>query len=222
MKNKEWIFSEIVKLARESRNMNQETLAQKLDVRKTTISNYETGYSKPSKEMLGRIALALDYTVDQMFELANSNLGSIKQPPRSYQGVNDSFIPYIKPANVSLETLDTQLYMDSYVTVPNFMLSDEGNYVCVCVTDNSMAPDGISRNDFVFVRKSRNYSNSSIVLAVNVKTNEYIIRRYHRDDHIISLIPSSPENDYYIINYDEEFPDYKIIGYIEKVLSNVK
>ncbi len=221
MRNKGLIFSTIIRNARESKGVSQETLAKRLGVSKTTISNYETGYSRPTTDMVDKIALALEYTTRQMLELGTSNNKKINLP-RYFQGVNDVFVPYIKPANVSLETLENQGYMDSYVTIPLFMLSDEGNYVCLCATDNSMALDGISRNDYVFVRKSRNFGNSSIVLAVNLKTNEYIIRRYHKEERTISLIPSSPGNDYYIINYDEEFPDYKIIGYVEKVLSNIK
>jgi len=221
MKNKGLIFSKIIRNARESRNMNQETLAGMLGVGKTTISNYETGYSNPSMEIIYKIAAALDYTPEQMFEISNSESNKLNLP-RSFQGVNDIFIPYVRPANVSVATLGNQSYMDSYVTIPSFMLSSQGNYVCVCVTDNSMAMDGISRNDYVFVKKSHNFPNSSVVLAVNLKTNGYVIRRYHRDDHIISLMPSSPGNEYYIVSYDEEFPDYKIIGYVEKVLTQIK
>lgn len=221
MKNKGLIFSKIIRNARESRNMKQETLAQMLNVGKTTISNYETGYSSPSMNMIEKIANVLDYTPEQMFELSFSESGKVSLP-RSFQGVNDVLIPYVKPVNVSQSTMEKHSYMDSYVTLPKFMLSEEGNYICLCVMDNAMSADGICRNDYVFIRKSHNISNSSIVLALNLKTDAYVIRRYHRDERAISLIPSSDSRDYSIISYDENFPEYKIIGYVEKVLSNIK
>lgn len=221
MKNKEIIYSSIIKTARESRRISQESLAQRIGVRKTTISNYETGYSNPNPEMVIKIASALGYTPAQMLELKHTKDNHLNLP-RTYQGVNDVFIPYIKTSNVSISTISNNGYMDSYVTLPKFMLSDDGSYLCLTVVDNSMDADGIRRNDYVFIRKSVVFPTASVVLAVNLKTEEYIIRRYHADERRISLIPSSTSGDFPIISYDQDFPEYKIVGYVEKVLSNIK
>ncbi|MBQ2854766.1 MAG: helix-turn-helix transcriptional regulator [Oscillospiraceae bacterium] len=49
-----------IKLLRIQQNMTQEGLAEKLFVTRQTVSNYETGRSRPDVEMLARIAEVLD------------------------------------------------------------------------------------------------------------------------------------------------------------------
>ena len=49
-----------IRTLRSQRNMTQDELAQKLYVTRQTVSNYETGKSRPDIEMLERIARVLD------------------------------------------------------------------------------------------------------------------------------------------------------------------
>ena len=49
-----------IRQLRIQKNMTQDELAQKLFVTRQTVSNYETGKSKPDVEMLERIAQMLD------------------------------------------------------------------------------------------------------------------------------------------------------------------
>ena len=48
------------------RNMTQDELAEKLFVTRQTVSNYETGKSRPDIEMLERIAEVLDADIRQV------------------------------------------------------------------------------------------------------------------------------------------------------------
>ena len=221
MKNKSINYSAIIKEARLSKGISQEVLAARVGVRKTTISNYEIGYTTPSEEIFEKIAYALDINLSKMIEIGAGDSFDLNLP-RTFQGVNDVFIPYIRPNNISQKTLESLTYMDAYATLPGFMLSSDGNYLCIKVTDNSMSYAGICKNDYVFIRKSCNIAEKSIVLAINTQTDEYIIRRYHRDGRSINLLPSCKEDVFSIISYDENYPQYKIIGYVEKVLSNIK
>lgn len=49
-----------IKQLRQSKNMTQDDLAEKLFVTRQTVSNYETGKSRPDIDMLARIAQTLD------------------------------------------------------------------------------------------------------------------------------------------------------------------
>lgn len=49
-----------IKILRTKQNMTQEELAEKLFVTRQTVSNYETGRSRPDVEMLAKIAEVLD------------------------------------------------------------------------------------------------------------------------------------------------------------------
>ena len=49
-----------IKSLREEKKLSQDQLAEKLFVTRQTVSNYETGRSRPDVEMLTKIADALD------------------------------------------------------------------------------------------------------------------------------------------------------------------
>ncbi|WP_245948012.1 helix-turn-helix domain-containing protein [Paenibacillus sambharensis] len=51
---------------RKSMKLTQEKLADLVNTKKTTISNYETGYSTPNNEMLSDLADVLETTVDYL------------------------------------------------------------------------------------------------------------------------------------------------------------
>ncbi len=60
-------FSERLKEIRKKNHMTQEELAQILGVGKSTISNYETGYSKPDSVNLIKIADVFNVSLDYFF-----------------------------------------------------------------------------------------------------------------------------------------------------------
>ena len=53
-----------IKQLREENKLSQEQLAEKLFVTRQTVSNYETGRSRPDVEMLKKIAEVLDTDVN--------------------------------------------------------------------------------------------------------------------------------------------------------------
>lgn len=60
------MFDHRLKVARKSKKLTQEQLAEKVQTTKGTISNYENGYSTPSNEMLVLLAKTLDTTTDYL------------------------------------------------------------------------------------------------------------------------------------------------------------
>lgn len=65
------MLPERLRLARKSKKLTQEELAKKVNTKKTTISNYETGYSSPSNEMLADLANILDVDTDYLLGLSD-------------------------------------------------------------------------------------------------------------------------------------------------------
>ena len=55
-----------IRSLRTSQNMTQDDLAEKLFVTRQTVSNYETGKSRPDVEMLARIAEVLKTDVNTL------------------------------------------------------------------------------------------------------------------------------------------------------------
>jgi transcriptional regulator with XRE-family HTH domain len=58
------VLPQRLKEARKRKKLTQEELANLVNTKNKTISNYETGYSTPSNDMLDNLADVLDVSVD--------------------------------------------------------------------------------------------------------------------------------------------------------------
>ncbi|SDB83642.1 Transcriptional regulator, contains XRE-family HTH domain [Pelagirhabdus alkalitolerans] len=76
------MLSERLRIARKNKQLTQEQLAEKVHTKKQTISNYETGYSSPSNEMLSEIADILSVSTDYLLG-RTSNPNTHKFEPMS-------------------------------------------------------------------------------------------------------------------------------------------
>lgn len=59
-------ISKNIRAMRTAKNMTQDELAEKLYVTRQTVSNYETGKSRPDVEMLTKIAEVLDTDINTL------------------------------------------------------------------------------------------------------------------------------------------------------------
>lgn len=73
------MLSERLRKARKAKKLTQEQLAQLVKTKKTTISNYETGYSTPSNEMLRDLADSLEVSTDWLLGLTDDPSPSNKK-----------------------------------------------------------------------------------------------------------------------------------------------
>ena len=215
-------YGKIIKSLRTKYRLTQSELGEKIDLGKTAISNYETGYSVPSANILENLAEVFNMTLIDLLTYGSKDSITELSMPRLNQPINDKVVPYIKEANINLNTVMSQRYMDSYLTMPSFVLSEDADYLCIKMPDDSMSGDSIQKNDYIIVRKSNLIENRKIVLAIHKTSGTYIIRRYIRDGHIIAFVPSSPSTKHSIYRDDERDNDFLIVGYIEKVISSVK
>ena len=194
-------YGDIIKKIRKKKKMTQQDLANKVNIGKTAISNYETGYSMPSTSILTKIAQAFGMTLieflsyEKEYEISNFNM------PRFNQPTNDMIVPYLRDKNVTQESIAESSYK---------------------VPDDGMDYDGLCKNDYVIIKKTVDIPNKSVVLAFNRKSGKYLIRRYLLDGHIIALLPSSTSSKFPIIRSDARDEEYKIIGYVEKAVIKVR
>lgn len=65
------IIGERIRRLRREKDISQEQLGKMLNVGKTTISNYETGYSSPDNETLKKLAEIFDCTTDYLLGLSD-------------------------------------------------------------------------------------------------------------------------------------------------------
>ncbi|MGG0794567.1 helix-turn-helix domain-containing protein [Brevibacillus laterosporus] len=75
------MLSQRLRNSRKAKKLTQEQLAHKVQTKKTTISNYETGYSTPSNEMLKDLANTLDVSVDYLLGRTDDTNNNVLMDP---------------------------------------------------------------------------------------------------------------------------------------------
>lgn len=86
------MFGDKLKEARLAKNLKQSELAQRLDVRNTTISNWEKGVSNPDVEIVSSICEILDVPASYFFEgMASKEILSFseKEHIKKYRGLEE-------------------------------------------------------------------------------------------------------------------------------------
>ncbi|MYL56607.1 helix-turn-helix domain-containing protein [Virgibacillus halodenitrificans] len=81
------MLSQRLKYSRKNNGLTQNELANKLNTTKSTISNYENGYSTPSNEMLISLANALDVSVDYLLGRSETTVNETKE--NEYNTINE-------------------------------------------------------------------------------------------------------------------------------------
>jgi len=83
------MFGDIIKSLRKAHNLNQVQLAEKLNLSKQTVSNWENNNILPSIEMLIKIATFFSVSTDYLLELDNRRYIEVT-------GLTDSQIAHIQ------------------------------------------------------------------------------------------------------------------------------
>ena len=63
------VFAKNLKMERVSRNLTQKQLAEILEIKTQSYQAYEKGITMPSAENLVKLALALNLSLDDLFEI---------------------------------------------------------------------------------------------------------------------------------------------------------
>ena len=211
-------YGEIIKKLRKKHKMTQAELAEKIDLGKTSVSNYEIGYSIPSAQILEAISAVFDMSLVEFLVYDNEEMLSKLKLPRVAQAVNDTLIPFLKSENIRKDLIESESYMDSYLTLPGFMTETNSGYISIKMPDNSMEGEQIKRNDYLIIKKCNQIQNRRIALLINEADGSYLIRKCIKDGHVISLIPSSVSEKFPIVRTDEREEQFTVIGYVEKVI----
>ena len=164
-------FSNILKYYRKREGLTQEELAARLGVRKSTICNYENGYSQPTIATLQLLAEFFHISLDVL-------MGKIQVREPS-----DSSI-IILPVLSSSTAEPT----DENLTFPSTYLKN-GNYFAIYLPDDAMASANLHRGDLVICQKQLALQNGDLA-AVFVDDMGVLLRYYYIEENQITLISS--------------------------------
>ena len=201
------IFPQRLKELRKSRGLNQSDLGKTLDVGKTTISNYETGYSAPDQENLCKIASFFNVTVDYL--LGRSVVVS--------ERFSDNRIPILNYIQ-SLETLFAEHNIIDYINLPKNILPN-GEYFGMLVRDNSIDKYGIRQGDIAIIRRQQTLEPGDLAL-VSLDEQEAMLRTFYQSGKIVSLYPNSSNAAFIPTLIDITKQNYNIFGKVYKAFIN--
>ena len=169
-----------IKALRREKKMTQQELADKLKIGKTTVSNYETGYSKPDTD-----------TLIQMSKIFNVSLNYLTGINNVKQDTNPE--KYTIPVYASIScgnpfVADENIYDFEDVDIA---LKSQGEHFGLLCRGNSMFPE-FKDGDVAIIRKQSNID-SGDVAAVRINGDEATLKIVKKSDQGITLVAINPD-----------------------------
>lgn len=216
-------FGNILKNLREEINLSQQELADKLNVTRQTISNYETNKRLPNKEMFEIIADFFNVDMDYLYgmsdiknkyqSLMNSSDIDLSKIPGIILPVKMRKIPILgtiacgEPIFAE-ENYEGYFMLDTNLPNSDFVLKAKGD---------SMIEANIFDGDLVFFKKKDDVDNGSI--AAVLVDDEATLKKVNKSNEIIVLQPCNSHYDPIIIS-KKDHKSVRILGQMIGVYSN--
>jgi repressor LexA len=209
-----------LRLAREERELDQGSLAKKIDVAIRTLQRWEKGEQVPDSNYLLRLARVIGVRAEwlltgegEMFPSQPSQSNIIPfQKERLIKNVTLTEIPLL--ASVPAGKTNAMYYpdhADRFVTVDN--IKDKSAFALV-VKGNSMSPK-IEDGDIVVISPQQEARSGDIcVIRVN---DEDVLKKIKIDEHYVHLIPLNTDFEPLTVRKR----DISFIGKVVKVVKNL-
>ena len=209
------LFSQRIKELRKSWGLTQQQMADMVDLRKTTISNYESGYATPTiatlKKFMSRFNLPASYFVPDM----DSEI-SVKKAQTLY----GSPVPYFEPTNLKgLKTKEPAL-MDSSLSLPAPLHIPKTGYIATCAPDNSMNKCGIKRGTCLIINTEKTTPSDGEIFAA-VRGNFLIVRKYHNNSYGTFMTSESTTVPTGLSVEEIPSEDFQILGIIDRIIAKI-
>lgn len=196
------MISKKIRQLRSEQGWTQKQLSERLNVGKTTVSNYETGYSEPDLEILNKISKLFGVSIDYLL----GNNSSSKTQDYITINVYGSIPPGI-PIEAIEDIEDTEdLSLKEY---------DGGKtYLGLKVNGDSMYPKYLD-GDTIIIEKTPDCE-SGIDAAVYVNGYEATLKTIIKnDDGTVTLKPINPN--YSPRTYGPDDDPVKVLGIVKEM-----
>ncbi|UXV34530.1 XRE family transcriptional regulator [Staphylococcus sp. IVB6181] len=222
-----------IRYYRTKMNLTQDQLGEKLNTKKATISNYETGYRTPKQDDLFEIAHILNVSIDDLFPKRHSKKNDITTvynqltPPRQHNVLdfankqleeqnnevseNDRNIITIKRMHAAAAGVVGEELFDDLIEEDVEFYEDEvpkGADFCILVNGDSMEPM-IKEGTYAFIKRETNIKDGTIALVVLDGTS--FIKRVDIHPEYLKLISLNPKYEDITVS---SFNDLKVVGKI--------
>ncbi len=205
-------FSENMKKLRKELGITQQQMADIIGVRKTTICNYESGYSLPT---LDTVAKMIEY-----FHLpANFFVEDHEVRTKAEQALYGITIPFYKHTNIAGLKSKDRFLKDSPLTLPTLIHFPKCGCIATIAPDNSMNLAQIKKGSGIVIHTSEDIKDGDIFAAIF--NDKLIIRRFH--NNVSGTYMSTESTRIPLGISDEKFSkeDLFILGPVVKVINDV-
>lgn len=196
-----------IKKLRLNMGLTQGELAEKINVTRSTVTQWETGWTQPRMGAIERMASVFNVSVsDIVSEDAPVISGAMKAISNG-----ESYLPLVSLGRVHAGVLVDEEGCEKTVNVPSNIAKNHPNAFALEVEGNCMnhvIPEGAH----VLVDPDVYPSNGSIVVA---ETEDYqaIMRRWYKGSKSLMLVADSYEEFEDLIFTDDEHP-IKVVGVV--------
>ena len=198
-----------IKKYRDIRNHSLQTLAEKVGLTKKTIQRYENGEIRVSRDRLLDISLALNISVQQLTEGANSFLGLDIHELDTVQ------IPIVGKISCGNGAIAFE-YIEGYEQTPKSWLNG-GEYFYLRAKGDSMTGARVYDGDLLLIRKQEEVEDGEI--AAVLIDEEAVLKRVYRQGNTLVLQSENPNYPPIICEMNED-SQVRIIGRLKKTIIN--
>lgn len=187
-KTTEMSLASNIKYYRQRENLTQEELAEKVDVARSTVTQWETGWSQPRMGAIQRIASVLNVSVSEL--VAESLFMDSSSRPASAITPTPSRIAYA-PLLGRVHAGDAQepVILDEQISAPYEVMKHRPNAYFLEVEGMCMGnvyPEGC----YVLVDPDVVPQSGSIAV-VSIDGADYVMRRFYRGANTLVLSPDT-------------------------------
>ncbi|MGL5718701.1 MAG: LexA family protein [Paraclostridium sp.] len=203
--------------------ITQQELADKLNVRRGSVSNWVTDRRRPDSEILVEIARIFDVSTDYLLGSKTDNRTGVNNIANLIEINNNKMvkIPVLGVIKAGIPMFSEENIIDyEYVHQEELMLGEK--YFYLQVKGDSMINARIYEGDRVRIKKQNFTERDGDIMAVRVNGDEVTLKRVYKQDNGLVLIS---ENQNYAPMFfpasDIEIGYVSIVGKVVKIEINI-
>lgn len=196
-----------IKKLRLNMGLTQGELAEKINVTRSTVTQWETGWTQPRMGAIERMASVFNVSVS---DIVSEDVPVLSGAMKAISS-GESYLPLISLGRVHAGSLTDEEAAEKTINVPSSIANNHPSAFALEVEGNCMnrvIPEGAH----VLIDPDVYPSNGSIVVA---ETEDYqaIMRRWYKGSKSLMLVADSYEEFEDIIVTDDEHP-IKVVGVV--------
>lgn len=181
-----------IKRLREQSGMTQEQLADKLEVARSTVTQWEGGWSNPRMGMVQKLA--------GVFGVSTADIVSDRNPVK---GGEMGYVPLLGRVHAG-KPVEPDTFDGKTILIPQFLIDSDPD--CYALESEGDCMDKVYPEGCIIVVSPNKQPQNGSVAVVSIDGADYVMRRMYRTQNTLVLSPDSHNSEHrdIIITSEEE------------------